>query len=99
MLEATGVRGPERESFWVPSSSGPSRRTVLGAAAGAAVLAAAPAARAYTTPRPDQGARRRVVVLGAGLAGMTTALDLRDAGWDVVVLEARNRVGGRVHTL
>src|SRR5262245_17634232 len=42
---------------------------------------------------------QRVVVVGAGLAGMTAALDLRDAGWDVVVFEARDRVGGRVHTL
>jgi monoamine oxidase len=41
----------------------------------------------------------RAVIVGAGLAGLTTALDLRDAGWDVVVLEARDRVGGRVHTL
>jgi monoamine oxidase len=49
--------------------------------------------------RPDVGARRRVVVVGAGLAGLTAALDLRDAGWDVVVVEARARVGGRVHTL
>jgi monoamine oxidase len=72
---------------------------VLGAAAGAAVLAAAPVARAYTTPRPDHGAPKRVAVIGAGLAGLTTALDLREAGWDVVVLEARDRVGGRVHTL
>ena len=45
------------------------------------------------------GARQRVVVIGAGLSGMTTALDLKAAGWDVVVLEARDRVGGRVHTL
>ena len=72
---------------------------MLGAAAGAALLAAAPGARARTTPRPDHGARRRVAVIGAGLAGMTAALDLREAGWDVVVLEARDRVGGRVHTL
>src|SRR5262245_24233441 len=52
-----------------------------------------------TTPRPDLGTPGRVVVAGAGLAGLTAALDLVDAGWDVVVLEARDRVGGRVHTL
>jgi monoamine oxidase len=40
-----------------------------------------------------------VAVIGAGLAGLTAALALVGAGWDVVVLEARDRVGGRVHTL
>lgn len=40
----------------------------------------------------------RVVVIGAGLAGLTAALDLTEAGWEVVVLEARDRVGGRVLT-
>jgi monoamine oxidase len=49
--------------------------------------------------RPDAGAARRAVVVGAGLAGLTAALDLRDAGWEVVVVEARDRVGGRVHTI
>ncbi len=48
--------------------------------------------------RPDPGTPQRIVVAGAGLAGLTAALTLRDAGWDVVVLEARDRVGGRVHT-
>lgn len=37
----------------------------------------------------------RVIVIGAGLAGMTTAWELHKSGHDVVVLEARNRVGGR----
>ena len=53
--------------------------------------ARSPAGRSCTRPRPDPGAPRRVIVVGAGLAGLTAALRLRDAGWDVVVLEARAR--------
>lgn len=40
----------------------------------------------------------RVLVVGAGLAGLTAATRLEQQGLDVVVLEARNRVGGRVLT-
>ena len=78
-----------------------SRRAFL---AGVAVTAAAACSSKgassidRVSDRPDPGAARRVVVVGAGLAGLSVALRLRDAGWDVVVLEARDRVGGRVHT-
>jgi monoamine oxidase len=58
-----------------------------------------PPAPASVHARPDPGAASRVVVVGAGLAGLTAAIAIRDAGWEVVVLEARARVGGRVHTL
>ena len=42
---------------------------------------------------------RRVVVVGAGIAGLTVANALDHAGVECVVLEARRRVGGRLHTL
>jgi monoamine oxidase len=38
------------------------------------------------------------IVVGAGVAGLTAARLLQRAGWRVVVLEARDRIGGRVHT-
>jgi monoamine oxidase len=43
--------------------------------------------------------RVRVVVAGAGLAGLTAARLLERAGAEVTVVEARDRVGGRVHTI
>ncbi|MBK8232950.1 MAG: FAD-dependent oxidoreductase [Candidatus Eisenbacteria bacterium] len=38
----------------------------------------------------------RVVVIGAGFAGLAAAYELKTAGYDVLLLEARERVGGRV---
>lgn len=44
------------------------------------------------------GSLDRVIVVGAGLAGLTIGNALTTAGVDNIVLEARNRVGGRVHS-
>src|SRR4030095_1310885 len=46
-----------------------------------------------------RGPSRRIVVVGAGLAGLCAAYQLTRAGHDVRVLEAQRRAGGRVETL
>src|SRR5262249_46468179 len=48
-------------------------------------------------PRPASG--KRVVILGAGLAGLVAAWELRASGHDVTILEAQLHPGGRVHTI
>jgi monoamine oxidase len=42
---------------------------------------------------------KRVVILGAGLAGLAAGWELRGAGHDVTILEAQLHPGGRVHTI
>jgi monoamine oxidase len=45
---------------------------------------------------PRRRGEKRVLVAGAGLAGLAAAYELRHLGYDVMVFEARDRVGGRV---
>ncbi|WP_328356970.1 FAD-dependent oxidoreductase [Mycobacterium sp. NBC_00419] len=63
---------------------------------GAGGLAAAAALGACGTERPSSG--KHVIVVGAGMAGLAAARELTDAGVRVTVVEARERIGGRMWT-
>ncbi len=68
------------------------RRRFLQAAGLSAVALAAACDRRPTTQRGQ------VIVVGAGVAGLAAAHTLAERGLDVVVLEARDRIGGRIWT-
>ena len=40
----------------------------------------------------------KILVVGAGISGLGAAKDLHDSGYEVTVLEARNKIGGRIDT-
>lgn len=50
-------------------------------------------------PTPVPGDPERVIVVGAGIAGLTIANALTAAGVACAVVEARDRIGGRLHTV
>jgi NADPH-dependent 2,4-dienoyl-CoA reductase/sulfur reductase-like enzyme len=52
----------------------------------------------YRSMQADMPESVDVVIIGAGLAGLTAAREVTKAGYSCVVLEARARVGGRTYT-
>src|SRR4051812_32599018 len=77
-----------------------SRRNFLhgATAAGVGLALSAAQAQAMLATR-GAGHGRKVIVLGAGMSGLAAGLKLAELGYDVTILEARGRPGGRVHTL
>ncbi|HEY4664283.1 MAG TPA: flavin monoamine oxidase family protein [Comamonas sp.] len=81
--------------------------TMIGQAAGGAVMYQAMSSLGHAAQSTYQGPVQlgkakpgaSVVVLGAGLAGMVAAVELRNAGYKVTVLEYQGRAGGRAWTL
>jgi monoamine oxidase len=69
------------------------RRTFLKVTGGAAL------ALSWTGCGGGSGPGGSVIVIGAGLSGIATALLLEERGISVTIIEARDRVGGRVYTM
>lgn len=66
-----------------------SRRDFLRSAGAVAALTATPFSALAQR-------KKKCVVIGAGLAGLSAAFKLKNSGWEVTVIEARSRLGGRV---
>lgn len=81
---------------FAPERFQPTRREFV---KGAAALSATILAGSRASASSRAASRPRVVVIGAGFAGLACASELTARGHDVVVLEARDRVGGRVHSV
>jgi monoamine oxidase len=81
--------------------------SLIGAMAGSAAMYHAMTSLGFASESPYQGPIKlqgdpkgaSVLILGAGLAGMTAALELRKAGYKVQILEFNRRAGGRNWTL
>ncbi len=86
-----------------------SRRAMVGLSAAAFAMGLVPAS-AFAASKPELyddgtdaipaavGTPKRVIIIGAGMAGLAAANALTAAGVDCIILEARDRIGGRIHT-
>ncbi len=75
------------------------RRQWLNSVGATSALALLGGAHAFAATGKAKKLDADVIIIGAGLAGLQAAIILEDEGARVLVLEADNRVGGRVHTL
>jgi monoamine oxidase len=78
-------------------TGGATRRDFLRRAGAAGAMAAVGSAR--WVPDASAATAPRIVVVGAGLAGLTTAYRLKQAGYTAQVYEASDRIGGRCWTI
>ncbi|MFA5523468.1 MAG: FAD-dependent oxidoreductase [Tissierellales bacterium] len=63
------------------------------------VNALAPPASITSIAKPGTFKNKKVAILGAGVAGLSAAFELRKLGFDITIFEAReNRIGGRIYT-
>ena len=65
----------------------------------AALLMSPPSVLLAAVEKSSPKSRKRVIVIGAGLAGLSCAYELSQRGLQVEIVEARDRAGGRVETL
>ncbi|MEG5035366.1 NAD(P)/FAD-dependent oxidoreductase [Microcoleus sp. AT3-D2] len=83
----------------IPNSPISRRQLLHGGLAAAGAAAAATFTRDGGGAFAQQGGRSPILVVGAGIAGLTAAYRLRQAGVRADIIEATNRVGGRIRTI
>jgi monoamine oxidase len=86
---------PVLEDAVASVAAGTSRATRRGLITRAGAGAIALSALGRLTPAARAAAAQRIVVVGAGLAGLTCAYRLKQAGYTAQVYEASDRLGGR----
>jgi oxygen-dependent protoporphyrinogen oxidase len=75
------------------------RKLLVGLAASTFAIASCKGGAHREAKRPKPMPGRRIVVVGAGIAGLAAAKRLRESGAEIVVVDALDRVGGRVYSV